>query len=484
MTPRRALAALVLVVATTSSALARPTYFATLRAFFSIPAESRIDACGVCHKLWTGTGARNDFGTAVEQQLYTGKSIVDSLHAIETLDSDGDGFLNVDELVAYLTLPGYDCDTFDQAIDAPLDYHTYITPFVDTCLPPLDIRPSLGSVSFLTQTGRDEVQEVTILNYGATTPLHIERYGFAAGVPETLTLTGPTPPLDLPPGESITLAVTFAPTATSLVSTTVDIVSNDPETPTLAILVSGIGFVKNLAPAADRAACRDAIDRAYRKYSRTVLDAWTRCATDESRGVICRRGKRDQTIARAEDKLRRSVGGDRDKACAGASISPVRLDYPLVCGGGCNAIGVTGISALTECLVCRHDEVVDRALLALVGTPPPDLPATTAASEGAAKCITQTAKAFTRATDQAHQTLGACELPNVTAESPIDCAAASTDDLAAAAAEVDDTFAACATTDGLTACPLFGEEPDPSCLGSEATALGIELAHIAYDTPE
>jgi hypothetical protein len=484
MRPRTLLRVFVLVVASAAPALARPTYFANLRTLFAIPTDSRIDACGVCHRLWTGTGARNDFGAAVEQQLYTGKSIVDSLHAVETLDSDGDGFSNLDELVTYLTLPGYNCDTFDQAIGAPLDYHTYITPFVDTCLPPLDIRPSLSSVSFLTQTGHEEVQEVSILNYGATTTLHIDAYGLGAGAPATLTVSGPAAPLDLPPGASITIALTFAPTTTSLVSTTLDFASNDPETPLLALGISGIGFVKNLAPAEDRAACRDAIERAYRKYSRAVLEAWTRCATDESRGSVCRRGKRDQAIARAEAKLRRAVGGDRDKACAGASISPVRLDYPLVCGGDCGDLGVTGVPGLAECLVCRHDAVVDRTLLALVGSTPPDLPATTAANEAAAKCIAQTAKAFARATDEAQQTLAECELANVTAESPVDCAVASADALAAAAAEVDDAFAACPATDGLTACPLLGEEPDPLCLGGEATALGAELADIVYDTPE
>jgi hypothetical protein len=465
-------------------ALARPTYFANLRATYSIPQDSRIDACGVCHKLWTGTGARNDFGTAVEQQLYTGKSIVDSLQTIELLDTDGDGFTNLDELTTYLTLPGYNCDNFDEAIDAPLDYHSYITPFVDTCLPALDIRPSLGSLSFLTASGKEEIQELVILNYGATTPLHIESYGLLPGAPATLQATGPAAPLDLAPGASITIAVQFAPTTTSLISTALRITSNDPETPVLDISISGVGFVKNLASAEMRAACRESIDRAYRKYSQSVLEAWTRCATDESRGIVCRRGKRDQAVAKAEAKLRRAVGGDKDKRCAGASLSPARIDYPAVCGGACGDRLVTSIDGLTECLLCRHEVTVERTARALAGAVPPDLPPTTAADAAAEKCISRTGKAFPAATDEAYEALAACALDNVTAEVPADCTAATAEDVAAAAARIDDTFAACSSTAGLTACPLIGEEPDPLCLGSEATALGAELADAVYATAE
>lgn len=481
---RALLAAAALAAAMAAPAGARPVYFENLRSIFAIPPGSRIDACGVCHRLWTGTGARNAFGTAVEQQLYTGKSIVDSLYAVEGDDTDGDGFTNLEELVTYLTLPGYDCDTFDDAIGAPLDYHTYITPFVDTCLPPLDIRPTPSLLSFLTQAGRDEVQEVTILNYGATTPLHVDSIAFAPGAPATLSVDGPSAPLDLAPGESIVLAVTFTPTSTALVSTALRIVSNDPETPTLDVPISGIGFVKNLAAPDVRAACREQIDTAYRKYSRSVLDAWIACGTDESRGVVCRRGKRDRAVTLAEDKLRRAVGGDKDRACAGTSLSPARIDYPAVCGGECSHLLVTSMPGLAECLVCRHEAVVARSLRALVGATPPDLPASTAADEGAAKCITRTGKGFARAADDVHRAHAACALDTVTAPEPPDCGAETAEEVAAASARVDETFAGCAGTAGLTACPLVGEEPDPLCLGSEAAALGADLADAAYDTAD
>ena len=58
------------VLGATPYALARPTYFDVFTTRYGITASDRLYACGVCHYKWTGTGARNPFGYAVEQQLY------------------------------------------------------------------------------------------------------------------------------------------------------------------------------------------------------------------------------------------------------------------------------------------------------------------------------------------------------------------------------------------------------------------------------
>ena len=140
---RLVLAATVALLAA-RSADARPTYFDAFRTLYGINDGDNLDACGVCHFLWTGTGARNPFGNAVEQQLYVGKSITQALTDIEPDDPDGDTFSNLDEILAQ-TLPGYSCANFQDAIGQPSDWHTYITPGVPSCLEPLDIRvaPSL-----------------------------------------------------------------------------------------------------------------------------------------------------------------------------------------------------------------------------------------------------------------------------------------------------------------------------------------------------
>ena len=77
--------ALMLGLVLGGRAEARPTYFEVFTARYGITPSDRTYACGNCHIRWTGTGARNPFGTAVEQQLYIGKSITQALEDIEPM---------------------------------------------------------------------------------------------------------------------------------------------------------------------------------------------------------------------------------------------------------------------------------------------------------------------------------------------------------------------------------------------------------------
>ena len=61
---------------------------------------SRIDTCSLCH---SSGSARNAYGTAYE-------NAGNAFAPIESADSDGDGFTNVEEIVA-LTFPGNASDT-------------------------------------------------------------------------------------------------------------------------------------------------------------------------------------------------------------------------------------------------------------------------------------------------------------------------------------------------------------------------------------
>ena len=137
----------LLGLATVREAGARPAYFQAFTTRYGIVAGDRNYACGNCHLLWTGTGARNPFGSAVEQQLYIGKSITQALADIEPMDTDGDTFSNYDEVATFDTLPGYSCDNFFLAQGAPIGYDTFITPMVASCLEPIDVRRALHAVS-------------------------------------------------------------------------------------------------------------------------------------------------------------------------------------------------------------------------------------------------------------------------------------------------------------------------------------------------
>ncbi len=465
-----------------NAAAARPTYFATLRTYFGVPEDSRIDACGVCHRDWEGTGARNAFGTAVEQRLYTGLSIAESLDAVAALDSDGDGYTNADELRTHLTLPGYDCDTFDEAVGAPEDYHAWVIPGVATCLPPLDLRLSEASVAFLTAVGKSESLDLTVTNYGAALPLVVESYGLVAAT-AALAVTGATPPLTIPPGEKVTLTITFTPGATASVVTRLRLLSNDPDQAVFDLPVSAFGFVRQLAPIAARSRCRSSIEREYARYAREHLGAWIACAVDEASGRVCRRGARDRRIVVAERRFRERVGGARDKACAGEGLTPSLLDYPGTCGGECAGRPTSSLATLADCLVCRQEAAAQRAVAALAGALPPDLPPTVALDRDAAKCIGRVGASFAQAAQRVAQARGRCEIAAIESEAPRDCAAETAMETDMLAAHVNDTLGACGSTDGLPSCP-FQEDADPACLGAAARAVGDAAAAAVYDRNE
>jgi len=489
-TTARMATAVAAMLALAANAAARPTYFTTLRTFFAIPADSRLDTCGVCHKRWEGTGARNDFGTTVEQQLYTGRSITDSLTAVQDLDADQDGFTNRDELVTYLTLPGFSCATFEDAVGAPPDYHTYITPSVPTCLPPLDLRLSQLGFSFLSEVGKADTASLTVFNNGAELPLEIASYGLTPAAHPAFAVSGPAAPLTIPVGGSVMLALRFAPAAATAGTAVLRIASNDPDQPAIDVEMSGLGFVKSLASAAERAACRASIDKTFRRYSTAHLGQWLACWVGEGTGVACRRGALERALGREAERLRERIGGSRDRRCAGRSLTPTRLDLPGVCGGGCGGIRLTNLRSLADCLLCRQEIATTDALRALVGTIPPDLPATIAASEDAATCLARLARDLARTVARVTRTLGRCEGANIGADEPADCEALAAEALMSAADLFAKEQARCTDPAGLSACPFVEREEKKenenreTCLADTSLRIATDLTDTVYGTAE
>ena len=80
-------------------ALAVRAYLTSFQATYPDAAGSRIDTCTLCH---SSLPARNSYGTAFEN---AGTEFA----PIESADSDGDGFTNLEEIVA-LTFPGNAAD--------------------------------------------------------------------------------------------------------------------------------------------------------------------------------------------------------------------------------------------------------------------------------------------------------------------------------------------------------------------------------------
>ncbi|MEF9438323.1 MAG: hypothetical protein L0922_06155 [Candidatus Mariimomonas ferrooxydans] len=81
---------------------------------------TRLDTCGACHYDFGGGGPRNWYGQDFENNNH-------DFAAIESIDSDLDGYLNSEEITA-LTLPGLACEDLADTSNAPADVGDYTEP--------------------------------------------------------------------------------------------------------------------------------------------------------------------------------------------------------------------------------------------------------------------------------------------------------------------------------------------------------------------
>ncbi|MBP1908470.1 PGF-CTERM sorting domain-containing protein [Methanolobus bombayensis] len=83
------------------TASARPNYMAAFVEQYDLT-DTRLATCDTCHVNPNGGGIRDSYGISYSEN---GKDFL----AIEELDSDGDGFTNIEEINA-LTFPGHSDD--------------------------------------------------------------------------------------------------------------------------------------------------------------------------------------------------------------------------------------------------------------------------------------------------------------------------------------------------------------------------------------
>lgn len=466
------------MIAPLPSVEARPVYFDAYTTRYGFIEGDQLYACGVCHYLWEGTGARNLYGQSIEQQLYVGKTIQQSLADAEDADPDADGFTSLEEIGTHLTLPGYNCTNFQQAIGAPLGYDTYITPGVASCLEPIDIRVTPSAIALAGATGSTTTADITVFNNGTDDDIIVTAYGFLIGDP-SLSIVAPSAPITIPVGQSQVLELQFNSAVPAFLNDTVRIESNDPDEGIIDIPVTAVAVSRNLAPASFRSACFKQVDNAYRKYVKTQQRLWSDCYAQEVGGFACNAGDRDLRLDNAELRLRSRVGGNKDKSCVPEGITPSTLGLGATCGGGCESILLMSFDDYADCLVCRADAARDDLLTASVGTIPPDLPLNTAATGGAAICQDRLASGTVKSTLKIQKTLSRCELGNVTSDSPVDCAVDQVDKIDKARAKTDEQVAKCSDTAGLQGC-LFDEMPVASCLGDTAFSTAEDLVNATF----
>lgn len=477
----RAMFAAAAVLVAASVAEARPIYYETFKDHFGVVDGSNLDACGVCHIKWTGTGARNPFGSSVEQQLYLGKSVVQALDDAALLDADGDGYTSGAEIMTYMTLPGYNCENFVLATGAPTGYDTYITPLVATCLDPLDIRVNPTTSGAVVFVGEQHTIDITVFNNGSNDPLEISAYELLPGAPVSLMVTGPAAPFSIPVGQSVVLQLVFSPTGPVLSHPTLRIHSNDPDEGVVDVDLSLFAVPDPTLPGAQRGPCYGAIQKAMSKYAKAQLRVWGDCYMEELAGRACDTGARTIKLGKAAAKLADVLGGSKDTACSGAGLTGSTLGFPTTCAPGCEDHPVGAVRDIPACLQCVQDQVMEGVLREGIGTAPPDLPPNVVDNVSAYSCEKRIVRGMQKGLLSMYSELGACELTAMLNDAaPGACESSLATELDELKTRLDAIVGKCTVTTDLLGCRFEGMSPDPACLGLAAEDLAVQLTNATF----
>ena len=477
------LLALVALLVPLSAADARPTYFLAMKSYFAVPDGSTVDGCIVCHLNYEGTGTRNPFGYLVQQYLYTGKSIQETLPLVAGLDSDNDGYINDDELRIYLTQPGFSCDNFEDARGEPLDFDSSVTPAVATCRAPVEIEALPSSAGFVTDAGTSDTFTIEVWNLGYSDDLTITDLNLSGLNNATLSLSNlPALPLVLAPGAVTSFEIIFSPAGTVASSGQVNIVSDDPAEPNITIPINALGVQRTLSSLEDRIACRESLQKNFATYSRLELRQSMNCFAREASNVRCAQARSDQKIARAELKLASFVGGEKDQLCLDAGITASRLDMPETCGGGCSDITLSGMASVYDCFICRQEEARNLALEATFAATPPDTPAGNS-TPAVRKCIKSISKTVAKVIPAIQKELSECAGEKLADdEDDSGCITERASRIDQLRTKIDAAVAKCADVDDVPGC-AFVDGADPTCLSDAATAAAesqVEAVWASY----
>jgi hypothetical protein len=212
--PAKSVLVILFGAGTLAIAYATGSFMTSFEKSYPAAVGQRIDTCSLCHTSTSGNAPRNVYGAAFASN---GHSFI----AIETLDSDGDGFTNVQEINA-LTFPG-------NATDYPAPPPADTTPPAVTAFTVPATATSL-SVSITAFAANDNVAVTGyLITESATQPLATAAgwtttppatYTFASAGPKTLYAWAKDAAGNVSAGivsasTSITLPDTIGPTVTA-----------------------------------------------------------------------------------------------------------------------------------------------------------------------------------------------------------------------------------------------------------------------------
>ncbi|MCL5316735.1 MAG: Ig-like domain-containing protein [Thaumarchaeota archaeon] len=113
----------IIILTSIQSATAFSSYLTTFNTKYGT-SSTRLNTCGLCHIDPAGGGPRNSYGQAFENQTIHRTNPAQAYTNIESLDSDGDGYTNIAEILAR-TFPG---DASDHPAPTPVLTTITVTP--------------------------------------------------------------------------------------------------------------------------------------------------------------------------------------------------------------------------------------------------------------------------------------------------------------------------------------------------------------------
>ena len=228
--------------------MARPAYLSQWQTRYNL-SDSDTANCQLCHQNINGGNGWNAYGWAVRSTFLTNGSDIDAAFvSVEDQDSDADptASSNLIEINAS-SQPGWTDgpvntiffrDDTTLVNQLPPDLATLLDPAVN--LEP-DISVTPGSIDFgLVAIGLQGSQDVVIENVGQA-DLLITGINLCTGTSTEISWSGPAN-TTIPSATGETLTLAYAPLDEGVDSGCIELNSNDPDQPTVAIAVSGEGF--------------------------------------------------------------------------------------------------------------------------------------------------------------------------------------------------------------------------------------------------
>jgi len=237
--PGGILAIALTLLAPATDAVARNSYQTTFNDLYGT-ASTRLDDCGVCHLDSRGGGRGNDYYAA---WIGAGGMMnpAAAYRAIEDQDSDRDGSGNLVE-IQQLFHPGYSCESYTTAVNAPADLMEYVDPNDVGCGPALGPQIEVSPVSL--DFGAVELGSAVDLTLRARNVgdavLTIQSASLNAGA--EYGLQGPTGPFGLAPGTEQSWTIRYTPIDEGTDAGSFVLLSDDTDTSTSTVALSGSGF--------------------------------------------------------------------------------------------------------------------------------------------------------------------------------------------------------------------------------------------------